>query len=130
MTQLAGKIALITGAKGGLGSSVTPAFLGAGAMVVGVARSIEATDFPQASFTALPADLTKGEAARKVVEAAMARFGRIDIVVHLMGGFAGGQLVENTDDAAWDRMMDMNARSAFNIARAVMPHMRKAGYGR
>jgi len=130
MPRLTGKGALITGAKGGLGSFVTEAFLGAGAAVAGVARSIQPSDFPQAAFFALPADLTRGDAARAVVESAAARLGRIDCVVHVMGGFAGGQLIEDTDDATWDRMMDMNARPAFYVARAVMPHLRKTGSGR
>jgi NAD(P)-dependent dehydrogenase (short-subunit alcohol dehydrogenase family) len=47
-----------------------------------------------------------------------------------MGGFAGGELIDNTDDATWDKMMNLNLRSAFNIARAVLPHMRRAKQGR
>ena len=65
MNTLEGKIALITGAKGGLGSFVTEAFLAAGAEVVGVSRSIQASDFSHAGFTAMPAELSSGDAARK-----------------------------------------------------------------
>ena len=50
MNTLQGKVALITGARGGLGSFVTEAFLAAGAKVVGVSRSIQASDFPQPGF--------------------------------------------------------------------------------
>jgi NAD(P)-dependent dehydrogenase (short-subunit alcohol dehydrogenase family) len=47
-----------------------------------------------------------------------------------MGGFAGGARVDETDDATLDRMLDMNYRSAFFVARAVLPHMRKQNVGR
>ena len=58
------------------------------------------------------------------------KFGRIDILVHLVGGFAGGQPVHETDDATLDRMLDMNLKSAFHVVRAVLPHMRNRGGGR
>jgi NAD(P)-dependent dehydrogenase (short-subunit alcohol dehydrogenase family) len=124
------KVVLITGAKGGLGSTVTQAFLDAGAMVAGVSRSIEDSDFGHTNFTAMPAELSNGEAARRVADAVVEEFGRIDVLVHLVGGFAGGKPVAETDDATLDRMLEMNLRSAFYIARAVLPHMRAAGSGR
>lgn len=127
---LEGKIALVTGARGGLGSFVTEAFLAAGASVAGVSRAIQASDFPHPAFFPMPADLSNPEAARKVAADAVARFGRIDALVHVMGGFAGGQSVEDTDDATIDKMLDLNYRSAFFIARAVLPHMRARGGGR
>jgi NAD(P)-dependent dehydrogenase (short-subunit alcohol dehydrogenase family) len=130
MNVLEGKVALVTGAKGGLGRFVTEAFLAAGAKVVGVSRSIQAGDFPHPGFTALPAELSGGEAARKVAGGIMTRFGRIDVLAHVMGGFAGGKSVAETDDATLDKMLDLNYRSAFFIARAVLPHMRQHGGGR
>ena len=99
MNALEGKVTLITGAKGGLGSFVTEAFLAAGARVVGVSRSIQASDFAHPEFTAMPAELSSGEAARKLADELVARFGRIDALVHVMGGFAGGKSVAETDDA-------------------------------
>jgi NAD(P)-dependent dehydrogenase (short-subunit alcohol dehydrogenase family) len=130
MDTLEGKIILITGAKGGLGSFVTNAFLGAGATVVGVSRSIKENDFPNPNFTAMASDLSSGAAAGKLVESAMARFQRIDVLVHVMGGFAGGTRVDETSDATLDQMLDVNYRSAFFIARAVLPHMRRQSSGR
>jgi NAD(P)-dependent dehydrogenase (short-subunit alcohol dehydrogenase family) len=129
MNKLEGKVVLVTGAKGGLGSFVTEAFLEAGAVVVGVSRSIRASDFAHSRFTALPAELSSAEAARKVAEEAVARFQRIDGLVHVMGGFAGGERVEDTDDATMERMLDLNFRSAFYMMRAVLPHMRRLGKG-
>jgi NAD(P)-dependent dehydrogenase (short-subunit alcohol dehydrogenase family) len=130
MSELTKKVALVTGANGGLGNFVTEVFLAAGATVVGVARSIQPSAFPDPKFVAMPADLSKGEAAKATIEAAIQRFERIDILVHVMGGFAGGELIDNTDDATWDKMMNLNLRSAFNICRAVLPHMRKVKRGR
>ena len=124
------KVALITGAKGGLGGFVTEAFLEAGATVAGVSRSIQDSDFQHPRFKAIPAELSSVAAAGRVADDVVARFGKIDILVHLVGVFAGGQPVHQTDDATLDRMLDMNLKSAFYMARAVIPHMRNGGGGR
>jgi NAD(P)-dependent dehydrogenase (short-subunit alcohol dehydrogenase family) len=130
MSTLEGKVALITGAKGGLGTAVTEAFLAAGARVAGVARRIAPADFPHSRFAALPADLATGDAAEKTAAAAAERFGRIDALVHVMGGYAGGQSVAETDDATMEQMLEVNYRAAFRMIRAVLPHMRRQGSGR
>src|SRR6266850_8170451 len=124
------KVVLITGAKGGLGSFVTQRFLATGATVVGISRSISQADFPEANFVALPVDFTKAGAVRAAVESIVSRFGRLDALVHLLGGFAGGQTVAETDDATWEQMCDLNLTSAFYVLRAVIPHLRKSGKGR
>jgi NAD(P)-dependent dehydrogenase (short-subunit alcohol dehydrogenase family) len=124
--NLTGKTVLITGAKGGLGTFVTKAFLQAGAYVIGVSRSIADSDFEHESFRAIPAELSSLTGAQKVVEQAL----RIDVLIHLLGGFAGGQSVEQTEDATFDRMFDLNLRSAFHIVRAVLPGMRTRKAGR
>lgn len=130
MNLLEQKVTLITGAKGGLGSFVTEAFLAAGAKVVGASRSIQAGDFSHPEFYAMPAELSTGDAAGKLAGSVAARFGRIDALVHVMGGFAGGTRVDETDDATLENMLDLNYRAAFYIARAVLPHMRQQGGGR
>jgi len=124
------KVVLITGAKGGLGSFVTQRFLATGAMVVGTSRSISQADFPEANFVALPVDFTKAGAVRNAVDSVVSRFGRLDVLVHLLGGFAGGQTVAETDDATWEQMCDLNLTSAFYVLRAAIPHLRKSGKGR
>jgi len=130
MNALEGKVVIITGAKGGLGTFVTEAFLAAGARVAGVSRSIQASDFPHPEFTAVPAELSSGDAARRLTAGVQERFGRIDALVHVMGGFAGGQSVAETDDATLEKMLDLNYRAAFYLARAVIPQMRAQGGGR
>ena len=127
---MTGKIALITGASGGLGTHVTKALLDAGFAVVGLSPNIKQSDFDHPNFTALPASLSSLDAAKKAVDTVIGRFGKIDILAHLVGGFAGGQSVADTDDATFQRMFDMNLNSAFRILRAVLPHMRRAGAGR
>jgi NAD(P)-dependent dehydrogenase (short-subunit alcohol dehydrogenase family) len=124
------QVVLITGAHGGLGTAVTPAFLAGGAMVVGSSKSILDSDFSNTLFSAIQADLTVADSARQLVDATMSRFGKIDALVHVMGGFAGGSPIPETSDATWDLMMNLNLRAAFNVLRAVIPRMRQAGRGR
>jgi NAD(P)-dependent dehydrogenase (short-subunit alcohol dehydrogenase family) len=130
MANLNGKIALITGAKGGLGSAVTNAYLEAGARVIGASRSIKASDFNHPNFSALPAELSTLDAAQRAVASTIAQFGRIDVLAHVLGGFAGGQTVVDTDDATLDKMLQLNFLSAFHVLRAVIPGMRAQGSGR
>jgi NAD(P)-dependent dehydrogenase (short-subunit alcohol dehydrogenase family) len=130
MGSMEGRIILVTGAKGGLGSFVTEAFLAEGAKVAGVSRSIRSGDFDHPEFTAIPAELSSGEAAQKLTKEVIGRFGRIDALVHVMGGFAGGQSVADTDDATFEKMLNLNYRAAFYIARSVLPRMRQQGSGR
>jgi len=125
-----GKIALVTGANGGLGNQVTKALLDAGFNVVGLAPRIQQSDFNHPNFIALPATLTSLDTAKQAVEGVIARSGRIDVLAHLVGAFAGGQSVDALDDAMWQRMFDANLNSSFHILRAVIPAMRKAGGGR
>lgn len=125
-----GKIALVTGANGGLGSHVTKALLDAGAVVVGVSRKIQPSEFDSASFIALPAQISTAAGAKSMVDSLVARLGRLDVVVHTVGGFAGGQSLAETDDATFQRMLDSNLNSTFYLLRAVLPTMRKTGNGR
>ena len=124
------QVAYVTGAHGGLGTYVTRALLDAGFAVVGLAPKIQQSDFNHPNFTALPVTVDGLDAAKKATGAVLSRFGRIDILAHLIGGFAGGTTVAETDDATFQRMFDMNLNSAFHILRAVIPLMRKAGAGR
>jgi NAD(P)-dependent dehydrogenase (short-subunit alcohol dehydrogenase family) len=125
-----GTIALVTGANGGLGTHVTQAMLDAGSTVIGIAPQIGPSDFAHPHFTALPTRLDSLASAKEAVETILAHFGRIDVLAHLIGGFAGGTTVADMDDATFQRMFDVNLLSAFHVIRAVLPHMRKAGAGR
>src|SRR5215472_18887634 len=130
LDSLSGKVALVTGANGGLGTSVTGALLEAGATVVGLSRKIDQSEFAGPSFLAIRADISTGDSARNTVDRVVARYGRIDILAHLVGGFAGGNRIDETEDAIFQQMLDVNLNAAFFMVRAVIPHMRKAGKGR
>jgi NAD(P)-dependent dehydrogenase (short-subunit alcohol dehydrogenase family) len=127
---MTGKTALVTGANGGLGIYVTKALLNAGFTVVGLAPRIQQSGFDHPNFSALAATLNSLDEAKKAVATVIARCGKIDVLAHLVGGFAGGQTIAETDDATWQRMFDANLNSAFHILRAVILEMRKAGGGR
>ena len=125
-----GKIALVTGADGGLGTFVTQALLDSGATVVGLSRKIQQSQFNHPNFTALPAEISTAAGAKSAVDELVSRFGRLDILAHTVGGFAGGQSITETDDATFQRMFDLNLNSTFYLLRAVIPAMRKNGNGR
>ncbi len=128
--SLAGKIALVTGANGGLGTSVTRALLEEGATVVGLSRKIDQSEFASPMFFAVSAEISSVDGAKKAVEDVIARHQRIDILAHLVGGFAGGPRVDETEDSVFQQMFDVNVNAAFYMLRAVIPAMRKAGSGR
>lgn len=127
---LQSKSILITGATGGLGNFVTERFLAEGARVTGVSRSINPSDFPHPNFFAAAASLASFSDAQRVVQATLAREGRIDALVHLVGAFAGGPSLPETGDEELARMFAINFHSAFHMIRAVLPSMRGQGSGR
>jgi NAD(P)-dependent dehydrogenase (short-subunit alcohol dehydrogenase family) len=111
---------LITGAAGGLGNAVVEAFLATGAEVYGADLSWKRQPHTNPRFHPIAATLP---------EAAM-QAAPVDTLLHLVGGFGGGQPVAETSDEIWDKMLDLNLRSAYTIFRAVLPSMTKAGKGR
>ncbi len=125
-----GKVVLVTGAHGGLGVYVTQAFLDAGATVIGTSRKIQQSDFTNPGFTAIPAEISTPAGAKVLVDQVVARFGRIDVLAHTVGAFAGGQSIAAIDDATLQKMFDLNFNSAFYLLRAALPAMRTTGNGR
>jgi len=125
-----GKIVLVTGADGSLGTYVTQAFLDSAATVIGTSRKIKQSDFSSPNFTALPAEISTAEGASALVDQVVARFGRLDVLVHTVGGFAGGQPVAKTDPDTFQRMFDVNVNSAFHMLHAAIPVLRQTGDGR
>lgn len=125
-----GQIVLVTGARGGLGTYVTQAFLDAGATVIGTSRKIQQSDFTNPAFAALPGEISTQTGASTVVNTVVERFGRLDVLAHTVGGFSGGQPVVDTDDATFQRMFDLNVNSFFYILRASIPALRRSRGGR
>jgi len=136
MSEFEDRVALITGAAGNLGSALCTALAGRGARLAlvdisGDALARVAAELPAGTDAATYAtDLTDPQSVIRTVDAARAHFGRIDLLANIAGGFTMGPLLQETDDDTWNLMMDLNARSVFNMCRAVMPIMRDAGRGR
>jgi NAD(P)-dependent dehydrogenase (short-subunit alcohol dehydrogenase family) len=106
--MIQGKVVIITGASGGLGSVVSGAFRDAGARVAAFAR---------------------GEEPAAFVARVTAQEGRVDALVHLAGAFAGGQDVAATEEAVLTRMLEANVYLFFTMAKAVLPGMQAQGSG-
>ena len=134
---LADRVAVVTGGTGALGQAVTLQFLSDGAAVaVPYAVQAERDRLYQRVAAAdrhrlvmEPVDVTDLEAMIPFAASVVAARRKIDILVAGVGGFAGGSLLE-TDVDTWKRMLDLNLTSAFSVAKAVIPHMVEAGYGR
>jgi len=132
-----GRVVLVTGGSGGLGRAVVRYFLEAGARVhvpifdAGEVAGIEAylDEHLEGGMRGVELhhdiDLTRAAS----VDALFGSLPAVDIVVNLAGGFAMAP-VEETDPDTWDRMLRMNATTAFLVSRAAFPAMRRAGFGR
>jgi NAD(P)-dependent dehydrogenase (short-subunit alcohol dehydrogenase family) len=120
---LAGKVVLVTGANGGLGTAVTHAFLDAGARVAGTSMAISDSDFANPSFSAFPASIATADDALALVKSIEAKVGRVEILVHLVGAFTGGKSIGETPSATFDKMFDVNFRAALYMIQAVLPGM-------
>jgi len=129
-------VALITGGAGNLGRAVTRAFLESGARV---AVPFHKSDRPDAldalkgefgdRILHFALDLTTERGANAAVEQVVEWGGRLDTVAHLVGGWQGGVKLADTPVEVWDRMMDLNLKSAWLVARAAVPAMVRGGGG-
>ncbi len=87
-------------------------------------------DLPEDRLMLRRVDATQPEELGAFFKEAAARFGELNGAVSLVGGWAGGRDVEETDPVRLDRMLDLNLRSAFFTARAAIPHLKEASWGR
>jgi NAD(P)-dependent dehydrogenase (short-subunit alcohol dehydrogenase family) len=129
------KIVVITGGTGALGGAVTAAFLQAGAKVVVTYRSEQEFDALKASANA-PDALTGiktnvlDEASVKAMVQQTAHFGRLDVLVNLVGGYLGGVPVAEMSLEQWNKIIDLNLKSAFLCCKHVLPLMMQQNAGR
>lgn len=114
MEALNGQVFVVTGGKGAIGRAVVAAFDAAGARTV-------VADVPEVN-------VLDAAAVEALVSGVIAREGRLDGVVHTVGGFSMAK-VHEAALADYDRMFDLNVRSLFHIARAVVPHFLKTKRG-
>jgi NAD(P)-dependent dehydrogenase (short-subunit alcohol dehydrogenase family) len=127
-----GRICLITGAAGNLGRAVASAFASAGASLLLMDRDDQAL---QAAYgrgdgrkLLARADLLDAASVAQAIPAG--RFARIDVLCNIAGGFRMGFPVHETPEDTWELMLDLNAKSVINAARAVVPGMLAAGRGK
>ena len=125
---------IVTGASGNLGRAVFRAFAERDANVVLVDRRTERLVEHYGSETKrtlyVAADLTRRSDTDAVARHARTRFGRVDVLCNIAGGFTMGDAVHTTSDETWDSMFDTNVRSVRNMVAAVVPLMLDAGGGR
>lgn len=129
-----GQVVVLTGASGNLGRAVARSFSDRGAQLVLLDRHPDRLGAGLTAGTRQPfmvqADLTRAGDASDAVAAALARFGRIDVLCDLAGGFRMGAPVHETTPETWDFLFDVNVRSVLHMSAAVVPVMLKGGGGR
>lgn len=136
MSEFQDKVVLITGAAGNLGRAVAAAFAAQGATLALVDRDAAGLAEAQAGLPegsraeSFPTDLLDPASVAACVKAVADRLGQTAVLANIAGGFTMGPLLHETSDDDWNFMMNLNARSVFNMARAVVPGMLAAGGGR
>jgi 3-oxoacyl-[acyl-carrier protein] reductase len=139
--RLEGRAAIVTGGGHGIGKAYAHRLAEEGAKIViaeidGPAAERLAADLQHAGFEALAlrTDVADGASVEEMARRTLERFGRIDILVNNAAVFATVPMsrapFDQIDPAEWDRMMAVNLRGTWLASRAVIPHMRKQGYGK
>src|ERR1700730_17176177 len=131
------KIVLVTCGTAGLGREVTMAFLEAGATLVVTYQAAEefaavvaaAHRIGAAPPAGVSVDVTAAQAVEKFIAESTAQHGRLDILVNTVGGYAGGTSLWEVDPRTYDRMLQVNLKAGFVLARAVVPQMIKQNRG-
>jgi NAD(P)-dependent dehydrogenase (short-subunit alcohol dehydrogenase family) len=130
MFDFSDRVAIVTGIGGNLGTAVAQALVNTGAKLALVGRDADSirSVFPEvdrepARFLAAPADLTDPAAVERMTAQVMTHFGQIDILANTVGGYVGGMTVQDTSVENWEKMLLLNARTAFLISQTVIPHM-------
>jgi NAD(P)-dependent dehydrogenase (short-subunit alcohol dehydrogenase family) len=136
MANFSGKVAIITGATGFLASGVIPIFCEAEASLV-LAGDEEKllSRFPDLhdrnKHLILPSvDLTNPDQIDLLIKKALDKFGRIDILVNIIGGWDAGKPTHEISINTWDQMMLLNAKTTFLMSRAVIPNMLERSSGK
>lgn len=131
-----GKVTLVTGGTGGLGRGVCRVFAEAGAVVTatflddaGLHAFREALGPLADRVTLVRADVSREADVRRVIEGIVARHGRLDVSLHLVGGYAE-QPVDAIEEAAWDRLFTLNLKTAMLCTKHALAQMKRQGHGR
>jgi len=131
------KVTVISGATGGLGRVVAREFAAQGAKLVLVgtnaerlAQLVTELKLNPESYVTVVADLTQSGAAQEVLEAALAKFGRVDILFNFIGGWIAGKPVSEVAPQEVENMLAQHFWTSFNLAQAFIPHMLENHWGR
>lgn len=134
LNDFQGRTVLITGAAGNLGRALAQAFEDRGAQLVLVRHNRETLQHTfgeeKARRLFVAADLRHADQATEAATTAIARFGRIDVLCNLAGGFHMGETVHETTQVQWDAMFAINVSTALHMAQAVVPAMLAQGGGK
>jgi NAD(P)-dependent dehydrogenase (short-subunit alcohol dehydrogenase family) len=126
--QLEGQVVAVTGAFGALGSAVVKAALAEGAQVAAIDRAPAPRTPLEGAALFGDVDLAGDAGARAAVDGIIARFGRLDALVNIAGGFRWEQLADGSLDT-WNSLYELNLRTAVAACRAALPHL-PSGHGR
>jgi NAD(P)-dependent dehydrogenase (short-subunit alcohol dehydrogenase family) len=134
--DLHGRVAIVTGGSGALGSAVALELVEHGALVAvpytaeehWAAVQSRATEAKEKLWGA-KADFTKAADVERFVGETASRWGQVDFLVCIAGGFAAGRIHE-TSEESWDRMFNLNLRTVYLAAHAVIPQMIRQNFGR
>lgn len=134
MKRLENKVAIITGAAGGMGEAEALLFAREGANVLATDLQIEKLERWVAdakksglSIECIQHDVTSESDWKKVVEKCISSFGKINILVNNAGIFPAGGTTENTDKATWEKVLNINLTGPFLGIKQVIPHMKDHG---
>ena len=129
--EFSNQTVVVTGTSGNLGGTVARAFAARDANVVLVARHVDAMAGVRLERQlAVAADLVQQADAERVAAETMTRFGRIDVLCNIAGGFRMGAPVHETTDEIWNLLLDLNVVTMLNMVRAIVPRMLAQGGGR
>jgi NAD(P)-dependent dehydrogenase (short-subunit alcohol dehydrogenase family) len=136
MSSATARTVLITGGTGALGTAVTERLLADGHQVAATwvvkeqAEALRDSVGPTERLLFVESDATDPASVANGVEDVEAELGPVEVLIHLVGAWNGGTQVHNLSLDTWDRMLDLNLRSAMLWSRAVLPSMRAEGWGR
>lgn len=128
---LNGKIAIVTGAAGGIGGAIVHAFAESGVRVLAVDRPGKGSPVAaqQPTVCSMEIDIVAESGPEELVAKCVREFGGVDIVVN-NAGIVIPQPLESISDAAWDQTLAVNATAVMRISRAAVPHLKGRGWGR
>ena len=136
--SLGGRVAMVTGGSRGIGRAVAERLAEAGAKIVfsyhaDEAAALETTEAIRSQYrmeaASMRADVGNADEAAQLVNMAIEKFGRLDILVCNAGIWEGAAIEEITEEL-WDRVLDVNLKGTWAVCRAAVPALKRQGWGR